>query len=63
MKKQRPSLFVPILWSGISVLWIVLFCLDLASHTASEGLIVMRAIAMLASIATAIISWLHYKAN
>ena len=63
MKKKRLLLFVPILWSAITVLWIVLFCLDLASPAPSEGLIVMRILCILALLAASIVSWIRYKAN
>lgn len=63
MKKNRRSAVLPIFWSAITVLWIVLFCLGLSSGTESEGLIVMRALCMLASLAAAIMNWIRYKAN
>lgn len=63
MNRKRLSLFVPILWSVLTVLWIVLLCLDLTSPAPSEGLVVMRALCVLCSLAAAIVSWIRWKTN
>lgn len=63
MKKKPYSLLLPLFWTAIAVLWIVLFCLSFSSGTESEGLIVMRALCALASLAAAIMNWIRYKAN
>jgi hypothetical protein len=60
-KKKKVSIFIPILWTITTGIWIVTLCMNLGSDTTPRLLIVLQCVCVLASCVAAIANFIGYR--
>ena len=63
MKKKmskRGALAVAVIWTTVTVMWLINLAVRLGRSYEDEGLLILTAITLLASIAAAVANWYRY---
>ena len=63
MKKKmskRGALAVAVIWTTVTVMWLINLAVRLGRSYEEEGLLILTAITLLASIAAAVANWYRY---
>ena len=63
MEKKYVSLFLPVFWSILTVIWTVIFLMNLSHQTAPIGLLFLQGICAAANLHAAISSIVKYRKN
>ena len=63
MEKEYVSLFLPVFWSILTVIWTVIFFMNLSHQTAPIGLLFLQGICAAANLHAAISSIVKYRKN